>query len=289
MEEDWIKAGKIAAESLAYGRSLAKPGIKLLELAEKIEAKIFELGGRPAFPVNLSLNHIAAHYTPSYNDETAFKEEDILKIDVGVHVNGCVGDTACSVGNNKELIKASEEALKAAIKIFTPGTKIREVGKAIQEQIQSYGFSPIRNLSGHGIAEYNLHSGITIPNYDNGDEKVLEDGQIIAIEPFATTGQGVIEEGKPSGIFRLQQAKPTRSMSTRQLLKFVAEEYKTLPFAKRWVINKIPGATLALITMEREGMLHHYPQLPERSKGLVSQAEHTLLVKDKPKILTKID
>lgn len=239
--------------------------------------------------MNLSLNHIAAHYTPSYNDETAFKEEDILKIDVGVHVNGCVGDTACSVGNNKELIKASEEALKAAIKIFTPGTKIREVGKAIQEQIQSYGFSPIRNLSGHGIAEYNLHSGITIPNYDNGDEKVLEDGQIIAIEPFATTGQGVIEEGKPSGIFRLQQAKPTRSMSTRQLLKFVAEEYKTLPFAKRWVINKIPGATLALITMEREGMLHHYPQLPERSKGLVSQAEHTLLVKDKPKILTKID
>lgn len=285
--DDWKKAGKIAAEALAFGKSLAKPGIKLLELAEKIEGKIIALGGKPAFPVNLSLNHIAAHYTPYPGDETLFKEEDILKIDVGTHINGCIGDTACTVGKNRELIKASEEALNEAIKIFTPGTKIRDVGKAIQEQIQGFGFSPIKNLSGHGVAEYSLHSGITIPNYDNKDERVLEEGQILAIEPFATNGYGMIEEGKPSGIYRIHTVKAVRDMNARKLLKFLAEEYKSLPFAKRWLVSKMPGTNLALAILEREGIITQYAQLPEKNRGLVSQAEHTVLVKDNPEVLTK--
>jgi methionyl aminopeptidase len=286
--DDWIKAGKIAGESLKYGKSLAKPGIKLLELADKIEAKIIELGGKPAFPVNLSLNHLAAHYAPPINDETILGEEDLLKIDVGAHVNGYVGDTALTVGSETELIKASEDALNAALKICEPGTKLMELGRAIQDAITGHGFSPIKNLSGHGITKFKLHSGVSIPNYDNGNETGLVEGQVIAIEPFATSGVGKVMEGKPSGIYRLSNPKPTRNPTARQLMSFMQKEYNGLPFARRWILRKFPNASLALAIMEREGILHQYNQLPEESKALVSQAEHTIIIGDKSVITTKV-
>lgn len=288
--DDWEKAGKIAAEALELGKSLIKVDALLLEVAEKIEAKIIELGGKPAFPVNLSINHIAAHYSPFPGDETRFKKGDLVKIDVGAHINGAIGDTAATIdlGDNKELAKASEEALKAAIEIFKPGTKFGEIGKAIQEKIKEFGFVPIVNLSGHGLDLYNLHAGVTVPNYDNGDEKELQDGQILAIEPFATNGEGKIIEGKPSGIYRLEHAKPVRNMNARKVLKFIAEEYKTLPFAKRWVVKKFPTAGFALRILENEKILHQFPQLPEKTKALVSQAEHTVKVAEKPTVLTKV-
>ncbi len=284
--EDWKKAGKIAAEALQHGKELAKPGTKLLDIANKIEEKVFELGGKLAFPVNLSLNHIAAHYTPATNDETVYKEDDMLKIDVGAHVNGAVGDTALTVGNNKELIAASEDALKAAIKLCTPGTELGAIGKAIQGAISSHGFSPIINLSGHQIERYNLHAGLTIPNFDNGNTTKLKEDMIIAIEPFATTGNGKVTEGKPSGIYRFVIERPVRLPTARQVMKHIQKEYNKLPFSMRDLQKKFPQCQIAMVTLEREGILHHYPQLPEEAGGLVSQAEHTVLVKDKPEVLT---
>ncbi|MBM3200364.1 type II methionyl aminopeptidase [Candidatus Woesearchaeota archaeon] len=288
--DDWEKAGKIAGEALHYGKKLVKVDASLLEVAEKIEAKIVELGGKPAFPVNLSINHIAAHYTPLPGDESRFSEGDLVKIDIGAHVNGAIGDTAASVslGGNENLIKASEEALHSALRIITPGIKLGEIGAVIQEKIKSYGFVPIVNLSGHGLDIYNLHTGITIPNYGNNDERKLVDGQIIAIEPFATSGEGRIIEGKPSGIYRLENLRQVRDSNARKLLKFLAEEYKTLPFAKRWVVKKFPAAGFALRVLENERVLHQYPQLPENTKAPVSQAEHSVKVGEKPIILTKI-
>ena len=287
--DQWIKAGKIGAEVLTYAKSIAKPGMPLLELAEKIEAKMAQLGAKPAFPVTLSLNHLAAHCTPIPKDQTIFTAEDTLKIDIGCHLDGHVSDTALTIGPNKELIKAPEEALKAAIKLATPGTQLREIGKAIQETISSYGFSPILNLSGHQIKQYDLHAGMTIPNYDNGDTTVLQEGQIIAIEPFATTGKGKVTEGKPSTIYRLIESKPVRDANTKKILQHIEKEFSTLPFSKRDLIKKFPTAGFSLNILEREGILKHYAQLIEETKGIVSQAEHTVLVKDKPVVLTKRD
>jgi len=288
--DDWEKAGKISAEALELGKKLVKVDVSVLEVAEKIEAKIIELGGKPAFPVNISLNQIAAHYTPSHDDALRFSQGDLVKIDVGAHVNGAIGDTATTIdlGDNKELVKASEHALKSAIEIFKPGIKFREVGKTIQETIREYGFVPIVNLSGHGLDIYNLHAGITVPNYDNGDEKTLQEGQILAIEPFATKGEGKIIEGKPSGIYRLEQIRPVRDANARKVLLFIAEEYKTLPFAKRWLMKKFPTAAFSLRILENERILAQYPQLPEKTKALVSQAEHTVKVAEKPIVLTQI-
>lgn len=289
--DNWIKAGKIAAEALEYGKKLIKPNVSLLEVADKIEAKIIQLRARPAFPVNISLNEIAAHSVPSYKDDRIFKKGDIVKLDIGTHIEGCIADTACTIdlGDNKKLVKAVEEALDVAIKICKTGIKVSEIGKVIQEKIQSYGFSPIKNLSGHEIKEYSPHAGLTIPNYDNGSNIELNENQVIAIEPFATTGSGSIIEGKPSGVFKLEADKNIRNPIARNILKFIKEEYKTLPFAKRWILNKFGlKGNFALNILEKEKIIYAYSELPEKAKGLVSQAEHTILIKEKPIILTKI-
>src|SRR3989344_5127003 len=286
--KDWIKAGEIASEALEYGKDLIKKDKSVLEIVESVEAKIFQLGGKPAFPANISINEIAAHYSP-VKEDFSIKESDIVKLDVGVHVNGAIGDNAVTIGNNKELIEASQEALNEAIKIIQVGTKLKDIGKTINKTISSYGFNSIKNLTGHSIDIYEQHSGLSIPNYDNGNNLELKKGMIIAIEPFATTGIGMIEEGKPSGIYKLEKIKSLRTQISKEILDFIALEYKTLPFTKRWLLKKFPEfkVNFALNNLEKEGILAQYNQLPEKSKGIVSQAEHTLLIDDKVKILTK--
>ena len=285
---NWIKAGEIASEALEYGINLIKKDRSVLEIIENTEAKIFQLGGRPAFPANISINEIAAHYSP-IKEDFPIKESDIVKLDVGVHVNGAIGDNAATVGSNKELIEASREALNEAIKIIQIGTKLRDIGKAIEKTISSYGFNPIKNLTGHSIDIYEQHSGLSIPNYDNKDEFKLKKGMIIAIEPFATNGIGMIEEGKDSGIFKMENAKSVRTQISKEILDYISKEYSTLPFAKRWLLKKFPEfkVNFALNNLEREGIISQYKQLPEKRKGIVSQEEHTLLIDDNVKILTK--
>ena len=286
--EDWIKAGQIASEALEYGKNLIKKDASALEIIKKVEGKIFKLGGKPAFPTQLSINEIAAHYAP-IKEDTIIKEDDIVKLDVGAHVNGAIGDNALTVGNNKELIQASRDALNEAIKIVQIGTKLKDIGKIIDETISSYGFKPIRNLTGHSIELYEQHAGMSIPNIDDGDETELEKGMVIAIEPFATNGVGLIEEGKESGIYKLENVKNVRTQMSREILEFIIKEYRTLPFTKRWLFDKYQDfkVNFSLRNLEKEGIISQYKQLPEKSKGIVSQAEHTLLIDDKVKILTK--
>src|SRR3989344_103821 len=289
--DDWDKAGKISAQILNFGKRLIKVDSNVLEVVEKIESEIKKTEGLPAFPVQVSINEIAAHFTPNDENDLKFKDGDLVKLDVGVHVNGFIGDNALTVdlGENKELSKASEMALKEAIKLAKPGVKVYQIGEVIEKTISEFGFKPIKNLSGHGIEQYEPHSGLTIPNYNNNDNFELEDGQIIAIEPFASDGIGLVGDGKPSNIYKVVNVKQVRNDITRDILKYIIKEYKTLPFARRWLLKKFDSfrVNFALRMLEKESILHHYPQLPEKSKGLVSQHEYTLRVKDSPVILTR--
>lgn len=292
--EHWKKAGVIASQVLNYAKKLAKPEAPLLEIAEKVEAKISEFKAKSAFPINLSLNEIAAHSSPSHEDTTL--AQGLLKIDIGVNVDGYISDNALSVDltpeqNYRDLIKASEEALHNAIKIIKPQVTLSEIGKKIQETISSYGFAPIINLSGHELQRWKLHAGLTIPNFDNKSSIELKEGQIIALEPFATTGSGMIQDGKPSGIYKFESARPVRDILAREILKYVWEEYKELPFCSRWLVKKFKTKTLfALHELEQANALHHFKQLVEKTKAPVSQAEHTILVtKDGCEILTRED
>ncbi len=288
--EDWKKAGKIAAQALEYGKGLIKPGARLLEVSELIEKKIEELGGKPAFPAQISNDHIAAHYCAEPDDNIIF-DKQVACLDVGVHVNGAIGDTALTVdlsGEWTDLVKASREALDAAIKVCQIGTELREIGKNIHEVITSFGFSPIKNLSGHGLARFNVHDKPTIPNYDNGNTAELEKGMVIAIEPFATNGMGMIYETERANIFGLINKKPVRNPITRQVLQEI-EKYKDLPFTTRWLAKKFPlgKVNLALRDLLNHKIIRDYPPLPDKAKGIVSQAEHSLLIDDKVEVLTR--
>lgn len=288
--EDWKKAGKIAAEALMFGKNLIKPGARLVDVSDEIEKKIFELGGKPAFPAQISCDHIAAHYCADPDDSTVF-DRQVACLDVGVHVNGAIGDCACTVdlsGKYGKLVEAAEKALENAIRAVKPGVPIGEIGKAIQETISSYGFSPIKNLSGHALSPYNIHDSPTIPNIDTGDKTVLEKGMVIAIEPFATTGAGMIYETDRANIFAVVNPKPVRSIITRQVMKEV-EQYEGLPFTTRWLAKKfpLPKVNFALREMLNLDIIRQYPPLPEKEKGIVAQAEKTLLVGDETEVLTK--
>jgi methionyl aminopeptidase len=275
------KAGEIAKKVREFAKEIIKPETKLLDIAEKLEGKIVEFGGKPAFPVNLSINEIAAHYTPSHDDETL--ASGLLKIDIGVHVDGYIADTAFSVDlenneENKRLIETAEKSLEKALETIKFGIPINEIGKAISEIIVSSGFSPIRNLTGHQVSQWFLHSGFTVPNYDNGNTASIEEGSY-AIEPFTTTGQGLVYESKPSGIFIFQGRTGVRDNLAKEIMNFIELEYKTLPFCSRWLVKKFGArTTIALSMLKQMGAINEFSQLIEKGKGKVAQAEHTVIV-----------
>ena len=292
MDLEKIKlAGSIAAQSLAFGKELIKKGNKVLDVLDKIEGKVEELGAKPAFPAQISMNEIAAHFCPEENDETTFSDQ-VVSLDVGVHVDGVIGDNAVTVdlsGEHGDLVKASRDALDAAIEVLGIGVKVADVGKAISQAIESAGFKPVRNLSGHGLGMYNVHMPPTMPNYDTGEPTVLEKGMHIAIEPFASTGAGMVHErGEPS-VFALEDRKSVRVGFVRNIQKEI-EKFQGLPFTTRWISRKFSEAQVrhALNQFKLLGILREYPPLVDKNDGLVSQAEHSFYIDDEVMVTTKI-
>jgi methionyl aminopeptidase len=291
--EDWRKAGKIGRQALLYGSTLIKPGVKYSDVSDAVEKKIYDLGGDLGFPVNISINETAAHNVAMANDDRTFTTDDIVKLDVGVHINGAIADNALTkdlTGKYEKLLRASLEARDEAIKILKPGLKIREIGKKVETIIKKYGYKPVKNLSGHSIKEYTVHAGLTIPNYDDGNEQTLKEGTVIAIEPFATDGEGMIYEGHDAQIFRFVQKRPVRSLITREAIKAL-EERKGLPTSIRWLAKKLGSAlkaNMAMKEMNQLDMIYLYPALIEVKKGMVAQFENTILItKDGYEVLTQ--
>ena len=290
--DKYIEAGKIAAQVLNYAKGIVKEDAHLLDLAEMIEEKIFELKGKPAFPVNLSINEMAAHYHPPVSDKTIIKVEDYVKIDVGVHVDGYIGDTAATVRliGKDNLIVCSEKMLENAIKVIRPGLTIGELGEVIENTAIEFGFNVIRNLTGHSLDHYDVHSGLIIHNIKNDSKYQLREDEVIAIEPFCTTGNGYVKESGSALIFRWIMDRPTRSPETRRILELARDRYEKLPFAKRWIQNEINPfkAELALKELTVLNAIYDYMPLKEISNKPIAQSEHSVIVKEKPIILTAL-
>jgi len=290
--EKLIKAGEIARRVKKEVKAMIKPGVKLYDIAEFVEKRIVELGGKPAFPCNLSLNETAAHYTPYRGDETIVKEGDYLKLDLGVHVDGYIADTALTfrVGREEDdLMVAVKEALDDAVATVRAGVPINKIGRVIEERIRASGFKPIVNLSGHKIERYKLHAGISIPNvYRPSDGYTLREGDVIAIEPFGTTGAGRVVEVPPTLIFMYLRDRPVRLPGAKRLLIHVKREYKTLPFAYRWLQGLMPENQLKLLlsSLVRSGALYGFGVLREERDGIVAQFEHTLIVEKDGALVT---
>lgn len=294
MEEEtlkkYIEAGRIAAQVLNYAKGIVREGMNLVELADKIEKKIFELKGKPAFPTNLSINEMAAHYHPTINDKTVVKKDDYVKIDVGVHVDGYIGDTAATVrlSGKDDLIVCSEKMLENAIRAIRPGLTIGDLGEIIENTATEFGFNVIRNLTGHSLDRYDVHAGLIVQNIKNDSKYQLREDEVIAIEPFCTTGNGYVKESGSAMIFRWIMDRPTRSQEARRILELARDKYERLPFAKRWVQELFSPlkVELALKELLSSNALYGYQPLKEISERPVAQSEHSVIVREKPIILT---
>lgn len=275
--EYYREAGEILAAVMDNAAEMIDEGVTLLEVAEAAEAEIRELGGEPAFPVNISLNEEASHATPGIDDDAAFGS-DMVCLDIGVHVEGWIADAATTVDltGTPELVEASEAALAAALEAVGPGVHTGEVGRVIEETIEEYEYNPIVNLSGHGLDAYDAHTSPNVPNrgIDTGVE--FEVGDVVAIEPFATDGTGRVSEGGTEEIFSLVEPGPIRDRRARRLLETITEEYQTLPFATRWIDES--RVEMSLRRLKRNDIIRGYPVLKEDDGCLVSQAEHTVIV-----------
>ncbi|RLF15993.1 MAG: type II methionyl aminopeptidase [Thermoprotei archaeon] len=297
MDEDEIKfyeqAGKIAAKAIAYGVDIIHEDMPVLELCEKVEDFIRRSGARPAFPCNVSINEVAAHYTARPSDTLSIPKGSLVKLDVGVHINGYIADTAVTISFSKNLSRLCEAARKAlehAISEIRPNVPLSKIGAIIENTIKSYGFKPISNLTGHKISQWNLHAGKSIPNVYSLEERgIILEGEVYAIEPFATNGNGYVVEGDYVTIFRYAGGK-IRGKKERLLMRFIWKHYKSLPFCKRWLLKDFPEfRNLAEVfhKLVRRGNIYGYPVLIERRGSFVAQYEHTVIVlKDGPLVIT---
>ncbi len=271
------EAGEILAQVRDETADRVEVGASHLEVAEYAEDRIRELGGEPAFPVNISIDEEAAHATPEPGDDSTFGEE-MINLDIGVHVDGWLADTAVTVdlSGNPELAEAPAEALEAALEVIEPGIHTGEIGAEIESVIDGYGYNPVVNLSGHGLGHWEQHTDPNIPNRAVEQGIEIEVGDTLAIEPFATDGGGKVNEGSDEEIFSLEREASVRNRDARQALEQIVEEFKTLPFARRWLDTR--RAEMALRRLEQQGVVHGYPVLKEDDGFLVSQKEHTIIV-----------
>jgi methionyl aminopeptidase len=275
--EKYREAGAIASRILQEGAVGIRIGESYFDLVESIESRVRDEGVSLAFPLNLSLNEDAAHDTASPADTRVFKKGDVAKLDLGIHIDGYIADTAITVdlGSNSLLLEASKQALEAAIRKVRPGATTGELGAAVQYEIEKRGYRPIANLTGHGLDQYVQHCAPTIPNIGIRGGIVLEEGMVFAIEPFATTGSGQVGEKSRMEIYSQISQKPVRIPAARAILETVKDRHG-LPFSRRWLKER--KQDIALPTLVRSHTLHGYPVLSDIPGSLVSQHEHTIIV-----------
>lgn len=287
-KQNFMHAGTLAKQVRAYGKSLIQKGASYFDIFAKINQKIIDLGAIPAFPPQMALNYVAAHFLPKPGEDIIFSDE-MVKLDIGVCYNGAIGDCAVTVdlsGKHQYLIEAAEAALLKAEQSLRVGQPVREIGKIIEETITSFGLNPIRNLSGHGLGEFKIHTPPTIPNYEDQSRAVIKPGMTFAIEPFATDGAGLISEGGTATIFGLASARPVKSEIGRTLLAKI-RTFHGLPFAihdlitPEWPHLQVQAGLDELI---KGGIVVGYAPLIEQKNALVAQAENSVLVDDQGNI-----
>ncbi len=291
--EEYIKAGKIAAEVREMVRMKNWIGKSVYDICEEVEGEIIKRGAKCAFPVNTSINEIAAHYTAEPNDPITIKDTDLIKIDLGAQIDGYIADTAVTVCYNAQfdgLVQSAEEALSNAMSMIKTGVKASDIGRTIETTIKKMGFKPIANLSGHSLDQYTIHAGKSIPNIWSIGGFSLSENSAYACEPFVTTGNGggFVRNGKIKNIFALNSRKKTKNNEADKLLDFIWENFNMLPFALRWITKEWEEekARELLDILIKKKAVQAYPVLMEINEQPVAQAEHTFIPNEDGVIVT---
>ncbi|WP_405293755.1 type II methionyl aminopeptidase [Methanobrevibacter sp.] len=305
MIESYIQSGKLASKIRSEASKMIKEGTLVIDLVEYVESEILKSGAEIAFPCNVSLNEVAAHYTSPAGDQTVIHAGDMVKLDLGAMIDGYIADTAITViadGNidenytqdeinlHEEIVEASAAGLEAAIATARAGVEVSKIGAAVHEAISEYKLNPIFNLTGHSLEQNNLHAGISIPNYNNHDNYILEEGQAVAIEPFATNGEGIVNDAPGHYIFSYMANKPFRMKSTQRVLKYIQQNHRFVPFSGRWITDEFGErkGSIALKQLSEAMAIYPYAPLKEKQGCFVSQKEHTIIVEKEGCTVTTI-
>jgi len=283
--ECYRKAGSIAAKVRREVVKHVREGMKVIEVCRLVEGMIEGEGGKPGFPCNVSINEVAAHYTSAPGDATVIPERAIVKLDFGVHVEGYIADNAISVifdPRYEAMAKASQEAVRMAVKSIRAGVRPSEIGSVIQRTITSFGYKPVSNLTGHKIDRFVIHAGNVIPNVPDIDGYRLLAGEIYAIEPFVThkEASATVLNGPCGNIYRFMKEKGAKSKEARELVAHIKDRFRTMPFTTRWLEGFDDSLKRAFEELLKTKCIYGYPVLVEASKRPVAQHEHTVLVKE---------
>ena len=290
--DKWKRAGVVAREALDIARPMIKPGTKVLDIVNATENHIRENATGIAFPCNVAINNVAAHYTSALNDETLIMEGDLVTVDVGAHIEGCISDSAFTIALNPDheaLVKAAEAATTFAIKMMRTGAKLNTIGALIEDTIVSAGFKPIKQLSGHQMDEYELHSDKQVPCVSGKSEVLVEEGEVYAIETFASTGSGNVSDLPDPVIYQLLPIRvPVRFKGSKQFLGIARKEFGEFPFAERWIAERMGHATMkmAIRELSKNGALIGHNILAEEKGEFVAQHEHTVIITEKSRLQT---
>ena len=282
--EDYLKAGSIAGEVRENVRKTDWIGSTLAEICDYAESEIIKRGAKCAFPVNTSLNEIAAHYTAEPNDTKTVSDTDLVKIDLGAQINGYIADTAVTVNYDPQydqMVQTAEDALQNAMSMIKSGVKSKDVGRTIQKTIQDMGFKPIANLSGHSLDQYTIHAGKTVPNMWTIGSFSFSENEAFACEPFVTTKNalGFVRNGKTKNIFGLVSRKKTKDEEADRMTDYIWNNFNMLPFALRWLLKEWEEkeARRLLEILVKKKVVHAYAILVEANGKTVAQAEHTFI------------
>ncbi len=287
-EEDlqkYQRAGKIAREVREEIKRTVREGMPIIDICETVEALTRKKGGKPAFPCNVSVNEIAAHYTSPPKDKRTIPEKSIVKVDIGVHVDGYIADTATSICFDPEyddMVNTAEEALEKAVELLRPGLSITRFGSAIQKTIKTRGFKPVSNLTGHLIRRYLIHAGKSLPNVFNLSTSRIKEGEVYGVEPFVTVANaaGRVENLREAHIFRYAKHKSLKDPYAKRILNHIKKNFMTLPFTERWLRKFAASSSYktAFSELLSSKAVVGYPVFVEASRNPVAQAEYTILV-----------
>ncbi len=285
--EKFRQSGRILRETREEMKTYVKENMPVIDVCEKTEGLIRAKGGKPAFPCNVSINEVAAHYTSPPNDTLRIPEGSTVKVDLGVHVDGYVTDTAFTASFNPEgrsMANTAEQALKTVIENIHGDMSLGKIGSLVETTIKNRGFKPISNLTGHSVGRYLIHAGTSIPNVSQVSLTKVKTGEVYAIEPFVTLPDAVgrVDDSPQTTIYRLLKAKSVKNESAKILLKYIESNFRTLPFAERWLTGVVPKEQHkpAFKELLASKAIMSYPVFVEVSKKPVAQAEHTVLLKD---------